>query len=490
MANVIKIKNSGTANSAPTSLEVGELAINYNDGKIFYKDTSNAVVEFTGPSGLIISNTAPAVTDILWADTSVTGVGVVPVGGTTGQMLAKSSSADYDAAWATPVTSSDLALKAPLASPALTGTPTSPTAAVGTNTTQLATTEFVTTAASNVTSGFRNVVINGDMKVAQRGTSASLITTSGYYTADRMSFIPNTMGQWTQSVVSNVPAGSGFYNNLTLQCTTADASPSSGDYVFLQQKFEGQDVQRFAKGTASAKPFALSFWVKSNLTGTYIAELIDTDNTRQVSASYTINASSTWEKKIIIFPADTTGVFDRDNDVSLRLNFVLGAGSTYTSGTLNTAWASTTNANRYVGQTNLASAESNSWSITGIQLEEGSVATPFEQRPIGVELDLCFRYYQKMVDPAGVGVANASSQATRVLMPLYTKMRAAPTSTISGTVNFWNGGSTGTATSLLGTYNSVSQGQLDFAGGVGSAGQAVTLYTTGGSQFIDFSAEL
>jgi hypothetical protein len=305
-----------------------------------------------------------------------------------------------------------------------------------------------------------------------------------------MSFIPNTMGQWTQSVVSNVPAGSGFYNNLTLQCTTADASPSSGDYVFLQQKFEGQDVQRFAKGTASAKPFALSFWVKSNLTGTYIAELIDTDNTRQVSASYTINASSTWEKKIIIFPADTTGVFDRDNDVSLRLNFVLGAGSTYTSGTLNTAWASTTNANRYVGQTNLASAESNSWSITGIQLEEGSVATPFEQRPIGVELDLCFRYYQKMVDPAGVGVANASSQATRVLMPLYTKMRAAPTSTISGTVNFWNGGSTGTATSLLGTYNSVSQGQLDFAGGVGSAGQAVTLYTTGGSQFIDFSAEL
>lgn len=260
-------------------------------------------------------------------------------------------------------------------------------------------------------SGFRNVVINGDMKVAQRGTSTASITTSGYYTADRMSFIPNTMGQWTQSVESNVPAGSGFYKNLTLQCTTADASPSSGDYVFLQQRFEGQDVQRFAKGTASAKPFALSFWVKSNLTGTYIAELIDTDNTRQVSASYTINASSTWEKKIIIFPADTTGVFNKDNDESLRLNFVLGAGSTYTSGTLNTAWASTTNANRYVGQTNLASAESNSWSITGIQLEEGTQATPFEQRPIGVELALCQRYYEKSYAD---GVATATNTATGV----------------------------------------------------------------------------
>ena len=101
MANVIKIKNSGTANTAPTSLEVGELAVNYADGKIYYKNTSNAVVEFAGASSLLISNTAPANTNILWADTSVTGVGVVPVGGTTGQMLAKLSSADYDAAWAT-----------------------------------------------------------------------------------------------------------------------------------------------------------------------------------------------------------------------------------------------------------------------------------------------------------------------------------------------------------------------------------------------------
>jgi len=100
MANVIKLKNSGTANSAPTSLEVGELAVNYADGKIYYKNISNAVVEFAGSSSLFISNTAPANTNILWADTSVTGVGVVPVGGTTGQVLSKSSSADYDAAWA------------------------------------------------------------------------------------------------------------------------------------------------------------------------------------------------------------------------------------------------------------------------------------------------------------------------------------------------------------------------------------------------------
>ena len=129
MANTIKIKNSGTASAVPGSLELGELGLNYADGKIFFKNLANTITEFTTPPNLVIQGTAPANTSVLWADTSVTGVGVVPVGGTTGQVLSKGSNTSYDAVWSTPITSSDLALKANIASPTFTGTVTIPAGA-------------------------------------------------------------------------------------------------------------------------------------------------------------------------------------------------------------------------------------------------------------------------------------------------------------------------------------------------------------------------
>ena len=241
----------------------------------------------------------------------------------------------------------------------------------------------------------RNVIINGAMQIAQRGTSTASITTNGFYTADRFNLNTTSLGTWTQSVEADAPTGSGFRNSLKMLCTTADASPSAGDVMVMFQRFEGKNVQQFLKGTASAKPFAVSFWVKSNVTGTYIAELQDTDNTRQVSASYTISASATWEKKTIIYPADTTGALDNNNESSLQVNFWMGAGSDRTSGTLQTTWAATVNANRVVGQTNLAAATSNYWQITGVQLEAGSVATPFEFEDFGTTLAKCQRYYEK-----------------------------------------------------------------------------------------------
>jgi hypothetical protein len=127
--------------------------------------------------------------------------------------------------------------------------------------------------------------------------------------------------------------------------------------------------------------------------------------------------------------------------------------------------------------------------LQNVQLEEGSTATPFEHRLIGIETTLCHRYFQRFPDPAGIGV-NSGGAATRVLMPLYTRMRAIPTTVISGTFNFWNGGGTGTSTALTAAYNSISHGQLDFVGGVGTSGQANSLYTSGGSQYADFIAEL
>lgn len=240
----------------------------------------------------------------------------------------------------------------------------------------------------------RNVVINGAMQVHQRGTSTASITTTGIYTADRWVQIMSSLGTWTQSVENDAPTGSGFRKSLKVLCTTADASPAAGDFNILQTLLEGQNLQQFLKGTASAKPFALSFWVKSNVTGTYIAELNDMDNARPVSASYTISASGTWEKKTIIFPADTTGTFDNDNAKSIELNFWLGTGSTYSSGTLGTTWSTPVSANRAAGQVNLASATNNYWQVTGVQLEAGAVATPFEFEDYGTTLQKCQRYYE------------------------------------------------------------------------------------------------
>jgi hypothetical protein len=240
---------------------------------------------------------------------------------------------------------------------------------------------------------YRNLLINGDMQIAQRSSSVASITTNNYYTADRFGTNVTTLGTWTQSVENDAPTGSGFRKSLKMLCTTADASPAAGDLLRINQVIEGQNLQHIKKGTASAEQLTVSFWVKANVTGTYIVEFLDNDNTRQVSKSYTVNTSGTWEYKTLTFPADATGAFDNDNAASLYLQFWLGAGTTWTSGTLNSSsWASSTDANRAVGQVNLAAATNNYWQVTGVQLEVGDTATPFEFLSVQQELLMCQRY--------------------------------------------------------------------------------------------------
>jgi hypothetical protein len=282
-------------------------------------------------------------------------------------------------------------------------------------------------------SNFRNLIINGAMQIAQRGTSTASITTDGFYTADRWNVNIGTLGTWTQSVENDAPTGSGFRKSLKMLCTTADASPAASDLLVVRQKFEGQNLQQIAKGTSSAKELTVSFWVKSNVTGTYIAELYDHDNTRQVSKSYTISASATWEKKTLTFPADTTGALDNDNALSFQIGFWLGAGTTFTSGTLNTSWNSVTAANRVVGQTNLAASTNNYWQVTGVQLEVGDTATPYEFKPIDAELAQCKRYYHKSTGNDGFGTPGTTTQATMKL-PLPVPMRATPTVTFGASI--------------------------------------------------------
>ena len=242
---------------------------------------------------------------------------------------------------------------------------------------------------------FRNICINGDMSIAQRGTSFTGISSGANYGLDRFSLTVSTAGTWTQSQSTDVPTGQGFTQSAKLDCTTANASLSSASALYFRQSFEGQNLQYLKKGTSSAESITASFWVKSNKTGTYICELYDGDNVRQISKSYTIDTADTWEKKTITFAGDTTGAFDNDNGNSLRLSWWLGAGSDYSSGTLNTSWNTSTSANRVVGQVNLADNTSNEWLITGVQLESGTVASSFETLPTDINLMRCQRYYEK-----------------------------------------------------------------------------------------------
>ena len=243
--------------------------------------------------------------------------------------------------------------------------------------------------------GRKNLVINGAMNVAQRSTSVTGIGASaGYFTVDRFNInVTGTSGRLTMTQTADGP--SGFANCIKLDCTTADTDMDANKFIILEQRFEGQDLQRFMKGTSDAKEYAVSFYVKGNASATYVAELFDVDNTRQVSKTFSVTTS--WTRVELTFPADTTGAFDDDNEQSLNLHLWLVSGTTYTSGTLSQTWTANSgnNANRAVGGGNFFSSTDNTFFITGMQLEVGSVATEFERRSFGEELAACQRYYQK-----------------------------------------------------------------------------------------------
>ena len=263
--------------------------------------------------------------------------------------------------------------------------------------------------------GRRNLIINGDMRVAQRATSATVGpngTGEGYQTLDRWRHGLNNTAVTTVSQSTTVPTGEGFANSMKIDVTTADTSVASNDFWLMTTKLEGQDLQRIKKGTSNAEKLTLSFWVRSTKTGVYVVELVDNDNSsRAVSLSYTIASADTWQKVELVFPADTTGAFDNDNNASLEISWWLIAGSNYSSGTLATTWGSQTDANRAVGQVNLFDSTSNEYYITGVQLEVGDNATPFEHLSFGEELALCSRYFFK-AEPSGTVVAWAHPLTT------------------------------------------------------------------------------
>lgn len=283
--------------------------------------------------------------------------------------------------------------------------------------------------------GRRNLIINGAMKVFQRGTSFTSVSNTAYH-ADRFElYMQNEASVYTVTQDSDAP--NGFANSLKLDVTTADTSIASNEEVKLLHKLEGQDLQQFRKGKSDAEQMTLSFYVKTNKTGTYCVELYDRDNNREVSASYTVSDTG-WNRYVITFPADTTGEFDDDNASSLEIQFWLVAGSAVQGGTLNTSWRSASDPSSATGQINFSDSTDNNWAITGIQLEVGSVATPFEHRSFGEELALCQRYFQTLSGLAyvtlGVGVLSNARDRSRAHVGFNTTMRSSPTLSIDGTL--------------------------------------------------------
>ena len=292
------------------------------------------------------------------------------------------------------------------------------------------------------------LIINGDMAVSQRATSVASITGSGYQTIDRYrTGFSGTLGTWTQSQSTDVPTGKGFATSLKMDCTTADASPAVGDRLSLRYNFEGQDLQLLKKGTADAEKITLAFWVKSSKTGVHIVNIVDQDNTRNISKSYTVSIADTWEQVVLNFDGDTTGTLDDDNAQSLYVDFYLGAGTNYTSGTLATSWEAVNNVNVAVGQVNLADSTSNNFLFTAIQLEVGEYTSatipPFQHESYGNNLARCQRYYYN-VNPTNEQYGSIAMAAyyssTFVLSCAHfpVTMRATPTADFVTGTDYFN----------------------------------------------------
>jgi hypothetical protein len=295
------------------------------------------------------------------------------------------------------------------------------------------------------------------------------------------------------NVESSGPTNTEFRSSANLICTTAKSSLAATNRFDFQQRIEGQNLQAIKKGTSAAESLTVSFYVKSSNTGTYICEFVDTDNTRQISKSYTINTANTWEKKTITIPPDTTGLFDNDNANSLQLNFYLAAGSDRSSGTLNdSAWASVTTANRAVGQLNLANASGNYWAVTGIQLETGEVATPFEMRSFGQELTLCQRYFQRFLKPILRGVASTSTNLNRLGRPTLVEMRSSPSLVLNGTLDWFDGSVVGTFTTIGTAHVTPQSVEIDavVATGSTSISRPITVFIGSSTGSLDASSEL
>jgi hypothetical protein len=352
----------------------------------------------------------------------------------------------------------------------------------------------------NSTAAGKNLVYNGDMNISQRGITSTSVASDGYYVADRWLFQPSATGTWTVSKENDAPTGSGIATSLKILCTTAQASLTSGAFMQFNQHFEGQDLQKLKKGSSLAETTVLSFWVKSNVTGTYVARIFDVTNVRAIHQRYTISSANTWEKKTWLIPGDTVGALNNNNLSSLRITFWLAGGTTYNNSAPSVSWGGYDSSITAGGQVNLAGAVNNYFQFTGVQWELGSSPTQFSLGggDIQGELDRCQRYYQRWNftspgDHLGNGQASGSSSVRRVNWPTKVIMRANPSiPTQTGTIVCYKADGSGVNLTTLG-YNGSTPDRIsvDFgtSASAGTAGDYIFVLLNSGAYF-EASAEL
>jgi len=338
----------------------------------------------------------------------------------------------------------------------------------------------------------RNRIINGDMRIDQRNAGASVTPTTYQYTVDRWAADPTAASKFSvQQNAGSVTPPAGFRNYLGITSLSA-YSASSSDYFALTQTIEGFNVADLNFGTANASTFTISFWVRSSLTGTFGGSLLNSGASRGYVFSYTINASNTWEYKTVTVAGDQSGTWVTTNGNGIQLNFSLGAGSNWTGSA--GAWGGS-RLYAPTGSVSVVGTNGATFYITGVQLEAGSVATSFERRSYGTELQLCQRYFQTTY--FGVAVGTASTTTNQVngwpittsatwsqLVTFACAMRTQPTVTIynpisgaTGSVRVYPGSDVAAIATAPTTLNTVV-----YSGATITAGYNVNYHYTASSE--------
>ena len=350
------------------------------------------------------------------------------------------------------------------------------------------------------------LIINGDMQIAQRGTSFTHANSNNNeFPVDRFQFVLGSIGEYTstqESLSSGAAYNAGFKKAARIDTTSAVSSPDAGDYFWFQYIMEAQDCLVFKKGTSSAEKMTVAFWVKSNKTGTGQLTVKDSDNDRQVAGTYAISSADTWEHKVINLPADTSGAMNNDNGAGFRFEWWLGAGSSYSGGAVPTAWEARADGDRGVSTLAINDNTANDWAITGIQVEVGEFSSttlpPFQFEDTGDNLTRCQRYYLNYIEGNGkiVGITASYNSSEVVLMHNFpTSMRSAPTLEISTGSSYYQHGEAGSVQAITGSDISIDRATLNGAQLLltsmsANSGDGGFIYTGSSSSKISYTAEL
>ena len=349
--------------------------------------------------------------------------------------------------------------------------------------------------------GNKNLAMNGAMTINQRGTQTGVLNSYG---VDRFRSTGTGAQVFTFSQSTEVPSGQGFSYSLKLDVTTADTSVAAGDYNMVQHLFEGQDLQHLKYGTSSAESLTLQFWVRSSKTGTHIVELKIQDVNYYNAQIYTIASANTWQKVTLTFSGYQTTAITNDNTNGFGINWWLMAGSTYSSGTLASNTWQNTAANRAVGQVNVVDSTDNEFYLTGVQVEIGDVATPFEHEDFGTTLAKCQRYYVKdgATYPGGSSAYKffaagtcVSTTSGRFTYHFPVPMRTSPTlgQSANNTLSVYSAAGAGafSADATINSPNDLSTGLTTTLASGQTTGQGANIIANNSTAaFLEFIAEL